>query len=170
MKARRWIVLAAFALVAGVTQMLWLNFAPLIGLVQQRYGVSELAASSLVLVFPLVYVLLSIPAGMLIDARGYRYTVAVGAIVGAAFAGLRIWDTSFTVLLVAQVGISVAQPFVVNGIGKLVADWFDEAEGAIANGVGTMGMFLGMAAGMAATPALVESVGLRSTMTVFFVI
>ncbi|MEO6953501.1 MAG: MFS transporter, partial [Polyangia bacterium] len=45
-----------------------------------------------------------------------------------------------------------------------------EAEGAIANGLGTMGMFLGMAAGMAATPALVESVGLRSTMIVFFVV
>lgn len=168
--AQRWIVLGAFALVAGVTQMLWLNFAPLIGLVQQRYGVSELAASALVLVFPLVYVLLSIPAGMLIDARGYRYSVGLGAVVGAAFAGLRIWDTSFTMLLVAQLGISVAQPFVVNGIGKLVADWFDEAEGAIANGLGTMGMFLGMAAGMAATPALVDAVGLRCTMIVFFVV
>ena len=168
--AQRWIVLGAFALVAGVTQMLWLNFAPLIGLVQQRYGVSELAASSLVLVFPLVYVLLSIPAGMLIDARGYRYSVGGGALVGAAFAGLRICNTSFAVLLVAQLGIAVAQPFVVNGIGKLVADWFDEAEGAIANGLGTMGMFLGMAAGMAATPALVDAVGLRSTMVVFFLV
>ncbi len=103
-------MLAAFALVAGVTQMLWLNFAPLVGLVRQRYGVSELAASSLVLVFPLVYVQLSIPAGMLFDVRGHPHAVALGAIGSAAFSALRIWDTSFTVLPVAQLGISIARP------------------------------------------------------------
>lgn len=167
---KRWLVLASFALVAGVTQMLWLNFAPLIGLVQERYGVSELVASTLVLVFPLVYVVLSIPAGMLIDRRGYRFSINLGAIVGAAFAGLRLYTSSFAVLAVAQLGIAIAQPFVVNGIGKLVADWFDEAEGALANGLGTMGMFLGMAAGMAATPALEASIGLGPTMGVFFAI
>jgi predicted MFS family arabinose efflux permease len=164
----RWVVLTVFAVAAGVTQMLWLNFAPLLGLVQQRYGVSELVASTLVLVFPLIYVFLSIPAGALIDARGYRFTVGLGAIATAAFAGLRIWDSWFWVLMVAQVGIAVAQPFVMNGISKLVADWFDASQGAIANGIGTMGMFLGMAGGMAATPALESQLGLRWTMAVFF--
>lgn len=90
--------------------MLWLNFAPLIGLVRQRYGVGELAASSLVLVVPLVYVRLSSPAGMLFDVRGHRHTVALGATGSAAFSALRIRDTSFTVLPVAQLGISVARP------------------------------------------------------------
>ncbi len=166
----RWVVLAVFAAAAGVTQMLWLNFAPLLTLVQQRYGVSELLASSLVLAFPLVYVFLSLPAGALVDSRGYRFTVGIGAIFSAAFAGLRIWDTHFWVLMTAQLGMAVAQPFVMNGISKLVADWFSEAEGAIANGLGTMGMFLGMAIGMAATPALELAVGLRATMGVFFAI
>ena len=48
-RPKRWVVLAAFAVVAGVTQMLWLNFAPLLGLVQTRYGVGELTASALIL-------------------------------------------------------------------------------------------------------------------------
>lgn len=169
-RGRRWAVLAVFAVAAGVTQMLWLNFAPLLSVVQARYGVSELAASTLVLVFPLVYVFLSVPAGALIDARGYRVGVGFGAALTAAFAGLRIWDTHFAVLMVAQVGIAVAQPFVLNGIAKLVADWFDESEGATANGIGTGGMFLGMAAGMAATPALEEALGLRWTMALFFLV
>lgn len=166
----RWVVLAAYALAAGVTQMLWLNFAPLLTLVQQRYGVSELLASSLVLVFPLVYVLLSLPAGALMDARGYRFTVGLGAIVTAAFSAVRIFDASFWTLMAGQLGIAVAQPFVMNGVSKLVADWFDESQGATANGIGTMGMFLGMAVGMATTPALEEAVGLRWTMVVFFLV
>ena len=77
---------------------------------------------------------------------------------------MRIFDASFWMLFAGQLGIAVAQPFVVNGISKLVADWFSEEQGAIATGLGTMGMFLGMAAGMAATPALVDAFGLRATM------
>jgi predicted MFS family arabinose efflux permease len=166
----RWVVLGLFSLVAGITQMLWLNFAPLLTLVQTRYGVSQLMASGLVLVFPLIYVFLSLPAGALIDARGYRFTVGVGAVATAAFSALRIIDGGFWLLMAAQVGIAAAQPFVINGISKLVADWFDESLGATANGIGTLGMFLGMAVGMAATPSMAESWGLGWTMAAFFAI
>src|SRR5258706_6869242 len=58
-RPRRWAVLGVYAVIVGVSQMLWLNFAPLLSLVQTRYGVSELTASMLLLVFPLLYVVLS---------------------------------------------------------------------------------------------------------------
>jgi cyanate permease len=80
---------------------------------------------------------------------------------------LRIADDTFAMLLVAQVGIAVAQPFILNGISKLVADWFEQEHSAIATGIGTMGMFLGMAVAMAATPPLVEILGLSGSMLVF---
>ena len=165
--SRRWLVLGSYALVVGISQLLWLNFAPLLSLIQARYSVSELLASSLLLVFPLLYVVFSIPAGALTDARGYRFTVGAGAIAMVLFAALRIFDSSFWILFAAQVGIAVAQPFVVNPISKLVADWFSEEQGAIATGLGTMGMFIGMATAMASTPAMVSAWGLRATMAVF---
>ncbi|MCU1280165.1 MAG: transporter [bacterium] len=164
---RRWWILFAYTLVVALSQLLWLNFAPILSLIQSRYHVSELVASSLILVFPLLYVVFSIPAGALIDRRGYRFTVGAGAILMALSSLLRIWDASFWMLFAGQLGIAVAQPFVVNGISKLVADWFSETQGAIATGLGTMGMFLGMAAGMAATPPLVAAVELRGTMLIF---
>src|SRR5437762_9934354 len=88
-RGRKWIVLAAYATVAGVSQMLWLNFAPLLSQIQARYGVSELVASLLVLVFPLLYVVFSVPAGALLDARGYRFGVGAGALGMTAFAVVR---------------------------------------------------------------------------------
>src|SRR5262249_9079327 len=48
-RRERWGVLFAYTLVVGISQMLWLNFAPLLSLIQARYGVSELWASLLVL-------------------------------------------------------------------------------------------------------------------------
>jgi predicted MFS family arabinose efflux permease len=166
-RPRRWAVLAAYTLVAGVSQMLWLNFAPLLGLVQNRYGVSEEVAGLLVGVFPLLYVVLSIPAGALTDRRGYRVTVGTGAIVMAIAACVRILDHDFWFLLAGQIGVAIAQPFVGNGISKLVADWFPDQQGALATGLGTVGMFAGMAVGLAATPALVAASDLGTAMVVF---
>jgi predicted MFS family arabinose efflux permease len=163
---RRWRVLGAYILVLAVSQMLWLNFAPLISLIERRYSVSALTAGLLILVFPLLYIAASLPAGALTDARGYRASVGCGAIVMAAFSCLRVFDQRFAFLLAGQIGIALAQPFVVNGISKLGADWFDEEQAVLATGLGTMGMFLGMAIGMAATPALVEAAGFRATMIV----
>lgn len=165
--SRRWLVLVAFTLVAGVSQMLWLNYAPVLAAIQARYHASELQASTLILVFPALYVVLSLPAGALIDRRGYRAVVGGGAIAQAAFACLRLADGSFWTLLVAQLGIAAAQPYVVNGVSKLVSDWFPEEQGAIATGIATMGMFVGMAGAMAATPPLAAALGMRGAMAVF---
>jgi len=162
----RWRVLVAFVLVAMVTQLLWLNFAPLLVDIEQRYGVSDLVASLLVLPFPALYVLLSIPSGRLIDRLGYRKVVGWGAVVTALGSLLRLDTTHFGALLAGQFVIATAQPFVVNGINKLVADWFEEEEVAVATGLGTVGMFLGMALGMATTPALEAAMGLTGTMAV----
>jgi predicted MFS family arabinose efflux permease len=170
MRPYRWAVLAAYVGVMAVQQMLWLNFAPILLQVQERYHVSEARAGLLIFVFPLLYVLLSIPAGLMVDRRGYRYTVGLGAVVTAVFAAVRIYDQSFWALFVGQLGIAAMQPYVVNGISKLVADWFDEAQGAIATGLGTVGMFLGMALAMVTTPLLFDGVGMRWTMVFFFAI
>jgi cyanate permease len=160
-------VLVVFTLVAGVSQMLWLNYAPVLSQIQAHYQVSELVASTLILVFPALYVVLSLPAGALIDRRGYRVVVGAGAIAQAVFACLRLVDGSFWTVLVAQLGIAAAQPFVVNGVSKLVSDWFPAEQGAIATGVATMGMFIGMAGAMAGTPPLATTMGMRGAMAVF---
>ncbi len=163
----RWVVLTVFTLSAGISQMLWLNFAPLLSMIQERYGVSELEASLLILVFPAIYVVLSLHSGAMIDRRGYRFTVGLGGIIMAVFSCVRIYDASFTALLIGQTGIAVAQPYVVNGISKLVADWYEEEHHGLATGIGTIGMFLGMAVALALTPALVSAVGLQRTMIIF---
>lgn len=165
--SKKWFALGAFSLSAGLSQFLWLNFAPLITFIQKKYGVSEDYAGLLLLVFPLTYVLLSLYSGKLIDRKGYRFSICIGSLVMAAFACLRIYDESFWILLLAQVGISLAQPFIVNAITKLVLDWFEEEHHAIATGLGTMGMFVGMALGLLVTPILVESLGFSLSMVVF---
>lgn len=166
-KPYRWVVLMAFFGVAAMSQMLWLNFAPLVTFLQDKYQVDELMVSSLLLSFPLLYVFLSIHSGVLIDKKGYKYVIALGSIISAVFACVRIYDDSFTVLLIGQTGIAIGQPYIINGISKLVSDWFSKEHSAMATGIGTAGMMIGMALGMGLTPALNESLGFQATMAVF---
>jgi MFS family permease len=164
---RRWAVLMAYFGVAAMSQMLWLNLAPLVSFIQLKYNVSELMVSSLLLSFPLLYVILSVSSGRMIDKKGYRYVIILGSIISAVFACLRIFDGNFYILLIAQTGIAVGQPYIINGISKLVSDWFAKEHIAMATGIGTAGMLIGMALGMGLTPALNESMGFSQTMFVF---
>ena len=134
----RWIVLATYVAMIFVDQIYVVNFGPLITTVEARYGVSEGQASLLLFVFPAIYLLCSIPAGLLADRRGFRAAIGLGAVLQIAFSAVRIDDGSFAALLVGQVGLAVAQPLVLNGISKLVGDWFDEHEAALATGIATV--------------------------------
>jgi predicted MFS family arabinose efflux permease len=167
MSSNKWVVLAVYSLSAALSQLLWLNFAPVIPLIESKFSVTEMQASFLILVFPLIYVLIAIPTGAFVDKHGYRLGIGVGTIIMSIFACLRIYDGSFYILLVAQIGIAVAQPFIINGISKLVLDYFPKKQSVIATGLGTVGMFIGMAVGMAATPPMLESLGFPMTMAAF---
>ncbi len=163
----RWIVLSIYAVLAGVTQMLGLNFAPLLSLLQSEFSISELLSSMTIMVFPLIYVLISIPTGILIDRWGYKRAVGLGAGLTLVFACLRICNISFGMLLVSQAGIALGQPLIVNGVTKLVSDWFNTEEIATATGLCAVGIFIGMAVGMATSPPLVLAFGFRGAMIVF---
>lgn len=169
-KPYRWVVLMAYFGVAAMSQMLWLNFAPLITFVQNKFSVDELTASSLLLSFPLLYVILSVHSGNLIDKKGYKYVISIGSIISAVFACVRIYDTSFYILLIGQTGIAIGQPYILNGISKMVSDWFNKEQSAMATGIGTAGMLIGMAVGMGLTPVFNESIGFQNTMIAFAII
>src|ERR1035437_10384909 len=89
-KNTKWIVLTCFALAAGMSQLLWLNFAPILSQIEALYHIPESQASLLILVFPLIYVLLSVHAGSLTDRKGYRHTLIIGTFIMAVFSCLRI--------------------------------------------------------------------------------
>lgn len=166
----RWIVLASYMTVIGVSQMIYLNFVSLMTEVQNLYGVSELLASALTVCNPLMFTLVSMPAGAMTDRKGYRFTIRLGLAIMSIFACMRIYTGSFWLLLICQIGNAIAQPFIMNGITKLAADWFAEEQRAAATGLGTAGMFAGLALGFSLPPHINQSFGLSGTMLVFAII
>jgi cyanate permease len=164
----RWIVLLVFMLIAGMTQVLWITFAPITGEAAQYYGVSDLMIGLLSLVFMVVYVVVVLPSAWIIDTWGFRWAVGIGAAITAVCAVTRgIFGGSFTAVLISQTGISLGQPLVIGATTKLAARWFAEEERATATGLGTLALYLGVLAGMIVTPMLTTGYSIKGMLLIY---
>ena len=153
----RWIVLASFMFVVIANQFLWITFAPITGMAASFYQVSDLSIGLLSMIFMIVYIFISFPASWVIDTYGIRTGIGIGAVLTGVFGMMRgLFATDYTLVLIAQTGIAIGQPFILNSITKLAARWFPIHERATASGLGTLAMFLGVIIGITLTPFLVH--------------
>jgi predicted MFS family arabinose efflux permease len=143
MKANGWRVILAYGLVCAATQVLWLTYAAITTETAKRYGVSVSAVGWLAEIFPLLYVALAIPAGILLD-RWFRPALAAGGALVALGGLVRLGSETFAWAMAGQVMVAVAQPVVLSAVSKLAGEYlpFDQRASGIA--VGSAGSFVGM--------------------------
>ena len=164
----RWIVLVVFMFIVAITQLLWITFAPITGDAAKYYGVPDLSIGLLSMSFMIVYIVVSIPASWVIDTYGIRVAVGIGAALTAVFGLLRgVWATNYTLVLIAQIGIAVGQPFVLNAVTTVAARWFPVRERATASGLGSLAMYLGIFVGLTLTPYLMLHFGMGSMLVIY---
>lgn len=157
---RRWAVLAAYALLAACTQLLWLTFAAVDTRSARVMHVDVGLVGDLAAVFPLVYIVLALPTGRWLDRR-FGQALGAGAILTGAGAALRLAaPTSFAWQMAGQVVISCGQPLVLNSINKVAARWFAPVERATAISVGTAALFAGILAAVLMAGPLFDAGGL----------
>jgi MFS family permease len=151
----RWVVLLSFMSVVAINQLLWITFAPITGSAAAFYGVSDLSIGLLSMSFMIVYIVISIPASWMIDTYGIRVAVGIGAALTGIFGLLRsLLAPDYTLVLIAQIGIAIGQPFILNAVTTVAARWFPVRERATAAGLGSLAMYLGIAAALVLTPYL----------------
>jgi predicted MFS family arabinose efflux permease len=104
--------------------------------------VSVTAIGWLANVFPLLYVVLAVPAGLALD-RWPRPALAIGAMLTALGGIVRLGGDSFGWALAGQLMVAVAQPLVLNAITGVVGV-LPARSRPTGIAVGSAGLFLGM--------------------------
>ena len=164
----RWVVLAGFMLAVAFNQLLWITFAPITGPAAAYYGVSDLSIGLLSMSFMIAYLFLALPASWVIDTYGFRTAVGIGVVLTGVFGLLRgLVAANYTLVLIAQIGIAIGQPFILNAVTKVAARWFPLNERATAAGLGSLAVYVGILVGLALTPFLTLQVGIARLLMIY---
>lgn len=152
-RAGGWGVIGAYALVCAATQVLWLTYAAITTESARHYGVSSSAIGWLAEIFPLLYVVLAIPAGLLLD-RWFRPALAAGGALVAIGGLVRLGGHTFAWALAGQTLVAVAQPVVLSAVSKLAGEYLPAARRPDGISLGSAGNFVGMLLALALGPTL----------------
>jgi len=167
----RWVVLLAFMFAVAINQLLWITFASITGSAAKYYAVSDLSIGLLSMSFMIVYIIVSIPASWVIDTYGIRVAVGIGAVLTGVFGLLRgLVAADYTWVLIAQLGIAVGQPFILNAVTTVAVRWFPIEERATAAGLGSLAMYLGIVVALALTPYLTIQSGVGGMLVVYGIV
>jgi MFS family permease len=134
-----------------MSQLTWLAFSLIRNEVTPVFGTSLSDPSNIILSTasqPLVFIIISIPVGMLADRKGLLRVAGIGSIIVTVFAILRIFVVDdFMMIFLCQAGLSVGAVLVQNCITYLSTHWFPRTERTLATGVSTVFQLLGMLIG-----------------------
>ena len=159
----RWVVLAAFMLVTMLIEVQWLTHAPVARAAEVFYAGqfnpdSIINIDFLSMLYLLVFLIFCIPASYIIDTYGIRLGTGIGAVLTGVFSLLKgFGGANFTVVVIAQIGLSVAQPFLLNAVTAVAVRWFPLKERGTAAGLAALAQYIGIILVMAVTPMLVVS-------------
>jgi predicted MFS family arabinose efflux permease len=152
-KGSGWGVIVAYAAVVAATQMLWLTFAPIDTDVARDFHTSQAAIGWLANVFPLLYVLLALPAGLALD-RWFRGSLIAGAGLTALGGLLRLVEQDYAWAMAGQLLVAIAQPLVLNALTKTATGYLPAHRRAAGIATGSAGQFVGSIVALAMGPLL----------------
>jgi MFS family permease len=167
----RWVVLGLYSIVNLISQANWIVFAPITGDAATYFGVSELSIAMLSMIYMIVFLVMCVPASYVIDTFGIRIGVGGGAALMGVFGLMRGFaGGSYTTIFIAQFGLAVAMPFIMNAVTAVSSRWFPLQERATAAGISVLAQFAGIIIAMALTPTLFLSMGMEKMLLAYGIV
>jgi MFS family permease len=167
----RWVVLLLFVLVNILMQIQWIHFASIVSEAKEFYGVSAIGIDFLAIIFLFVYLFVSIPASWIIDNWGMRIGVSIGVVLMGIFGLMKgFYGNEYKILLIAQTGIALGQPFLNNAITKVGVRWFPLKERATVAGLCMLSQIMGMLLALGVTPFLYKAYGMHNMLMTYGII
>ena len=159
----RWVILLVFMLINMVVQIQWLAHAavarPAAVFYEGQFDpASFFNIDFLAMVYMVVFVVMSFPASYVIDTYGIKVGISIGAVlVGLCGLCKGLFADDFAAVVAAQVGLAVAQPFILNAVTAVSVRWFPLRERGMAAGLSALAQYVGIVVAMIATPFMVGS-------------
>ncbi len=159
----RYVVLTVFMLISLAMEIQWLSHAAVVRPAEAFYNGQFNPASFfnidfLAMIYMLVYILMSFPASYIIDTYGIKLALRIASVMLAVFSILKAgFADNYVMVVIAQTGLAIAQPLIVNAITAVTVRWFRLQDRALAAGLATLAQYLGILIAMLLAPILIVS-------------
>ncbi len=159
----RFVILIVYMLLTIAIQLQWLTHASVVRPAEVFYKGqfnpnSIFNLDFLAMSYMLVFLIMSFPASYVIDTYGIRKGLIFGAVLTIVFSLLKaVFAANYKGVLIAQIGLAFAQPFIINAVTAVSVRWFPLEKRALAAGLATLAQYIGIIAAMLLTPRLIVS-------------
>ena len=135
-------MLSVFSAVSASNASMWIQYGIISNIFVRFYNTDSLAVDWLALIYLLTYIPMILPVLWLLNRRGARDVVLVGAAFNCIGAWVKIGSAApdmFPVAVLGQFVSSVATVFVLGIPSHLASVWFGEKEVSTACAIGVLG-------------------------------
>lgn len=139
---RRWVMLFLFSAYSMSNAFMWLQYGIISNIFMRFYNIDNLAIDWLSMIYFLTYIPLILPVMWLLDNRGIRDVVVVGAAFNCVGAWIKTGTAApnmFAMTFFGQFVCSVATVYVLGIPSRLASLWFGQQEVSTACSIGVLG-------------------------------
>jgi len=161
--AYRFVILAVFMIITVAIEIQWLTHASVVRPAEVFYQgqfnpASFINIDFIAMVYMVVFLVMSFPASYIIDTYGVKWGLTLGSVLLGIFSLVKaIFARSFAGVVIAQTGLAIAQPFILNAVTAVTARWFPLSERGMAAGLLALAQYIGIIIAMLVTPAIIGS-------------
>ncbi len=122
----RFLTLIGLILIVFVSQDIWVTYSPILTNVAHITGVSDGSIGLLAIIYPIFFLILTIPVGILLD-KNFKLWLAVGSVLTFASGAFRIFAPHTYVWLFGfQMLGAIGQPFSLNAFALFASTYYEK--------------------------------------------
>ncbi|WP_230972447.1 MFS transporter [Archaeoglobus neptunius] len=137
----RGLLTLGFIFIVFASQAVWVTFSPVLTLASQDLNVSVELLGLLAVTYPVFFLILTIPSGLLLD-RDFKKWFLFGSLMTFFAASGRLLSFNYWWLLVCQLSGALGQPFLLNAFVPYSSQLYGERRAAVISAL-SLSMYLG---------------------------
>jgi MFS family permease len=167
----RWAVVGAFWFVIFAYGANWFALSPMLKTYETQFSVAPWESHLLISLIGMFVIFFAWPAGRLIDRRGPKISISIGAFFMMVGFAIRPWlINSFWTLILSSVIAGIGLAWILVALGPQMLRWFPSKHAGLPLGIGASGLFIGFGTGSLAMPILRDSIGVFNSFLTFGII
>jgi len=149
----RWAVVGIFWFVIFTYGANWFALSPMLKTFEGNFTIPSWESHLLISLIGMFVIFFAWPAGTLIDRKGPKISVSIGAFFMALGFGIRPWLLhSFETLLLSSVIAGIGLAWILVALAPQMFRWFPAKHAGLPVGIGASGLFIGFGTGSLLMP------------------